>query len=902
MSFVRAGIVAAVLLFATVLACSSLFSNNLHYTLGSAKEPSTVPSSLTPLVEVVSFPQTLPLIAGANIAVSSNPAQNEPSIAINPNNPDQEVVGANEEKTGNPWLGSYNSSDGGLHWTTREIPHNGNLSKYSFASDPSVVFDNQGHLYYSGLAFNIDIRNVAVDGSVFVSRSLDHGGTYNQTILVSTGSVSVFNDKPYLAVDRSSGTFSGRLYVSWTRFTSSTTSDIMISESGDNGATFSRPLVISSSSLNQGSVPIVGLSGEIYVVWSDLSHNDTVIVKSTNGGTSFSAPSIVSSYVPLPSPLPNGLFRVNSFPTASVDDTNGNVYVAWSDYSDHNATIRFTRSTDGGKSWSTSIKVNDNNTGNENFFPWISLSSGRIAIIFYGAKLDPANQLVDVYFTSSTNNGTSFSASIRVTSSSFDPNVYSPTGQSFVGDYIGIASSANFSQVVWTDTRNATPFYNDENIFTARVGNPPAIAVTGSQSVGEGHLLRLQATATETSDNGPLKLGAERLPTGANFTLTLSSTVQASGYISWTPTEGQGPASYVVEFGSYDSFFSSTENVTLQVNDANFPPVILVPSSQTVNETGTLTFSVSAIDPDGAEETFSFSCNCPAGASFNASTGIFTWTPAEGQSGNYTVRFTATDNGIPPLSDSKSVFIHVRDVNFPPTINPVAPQTGEDETRLNFTVTATDPDIPKETLSFSLGSDAPPGTTITTNGSFSWTPFENQASRTYDFTILVSDGTLQASEKVIVNVTEGMLLPDLFVPDTQTAYVGSKLTFKVSASYADIDDNQGNTGPIMLSVSNAIPEGASFDPGSGTFQWIPVISQSFHQYTIVFVAAAPTGASVTKSVTIRVFPALQSINTLSSLPSLQVAVLLAAAVASAVVAIFILVNPKKKPLQGEQVA
>lgn len=894
----RICIVTGIFLFTAVLACSSFFSNNLHYAPGSEKKPSASPFSSTPRVEAVSYPQPDLLVAGANIAVSSNPAQNEPSVAINPNNPDQEVVGANEENTGTPWLGSYNSSDGGLHWTTGEIPWSGNLSTYRLASDPSVMFDKQGRLYYSGLVFNVDRFGNAIDGSVFVSRSLDSGGTYNRTILVSIGSVSIFNDKPYLAVDRSNSIFSGRIYVSWTRFTSSTTGDIMISESGDNGATFSRASVISSSSLNQGSVPIVGPSGEVYVVWSDLSNNKTVIIKSTNGGASFSAPSTVSSFVPLPNPMPNGLFRVNNFPTASVDVTNGNVYVAWPDYSDKNATILFTRSIDGGKSWSTAIKVNDNSTGNDNFFPWMSVSPGHIAIIFYGAKLDPASQLVDVYFTSSTNNGTSFSANIKVTNSSFDPDEYAPNGQSFIGDYIGIDSYGNFSQAVWTDTRNATPFYNDENIFTARVGSPPTITVTGSQSVSEGHLLRLQATATEISKNGLVKLGAERLPTGANFTLTMPSTVQASGYISWTPTEGQGPASYIVLLTANDSFFTSTENVTLQVSDANFPPTISVPDSRTVNETAMLTFNVSATDADRAEETISFTCSCPAGASLNASTGVFTWTPVEGQSGNYTIRFTATDNGVPPLSDSKTVFVHVRDVNFPPTINPVPPQTVEDETRLNFTVTATDPDIPKEPLSFSLGSDAPQGATITaTNGLFSWTPSENQAAKIYDFTILVSDETLQASEKVSVNVTEGMPLPTLFVPNTQTAYVGSKLTFKVNASYADTDDAQGNARPIMLSVSSIIPEGATFDSVSGIFSWIPVTSQSSHQYTIVFVATGPTGESASKSVTINVVPALQPTNLFSLLPGVQVAVLLVVSVAIVAIAIFILrINSKKKPL------
>src|SRR5205807_797121 len=162
----------------------------------------------------------------------------------------------------------------------------------------------------------------------------------------------------------------------WTRFTSCTTSDIRVAYSSDGGRSFSSPMKVSSSLLNQGSVPVVGSDGTLYVLWNDLSNFQIMEARSTDGGVFFSSPVLVSSYVPLPSPLPNSFFRVNSFPTAAADDTNGNVYVAWADYRNGYADILSSRSFDGGVTWSKPIRVTDDTTTNDHFFPWMAVSHG----------------------------------------------------------------------------------------------------------------------------------------------------------------------------------------------------------------------------------------------------------------------------------------------------------------------------------------------------------------------------------------------------------------------------------------------------------------------------------------------------------------------------------------------
>jgi photosystem II stability/assembly factor-like uncharacterized protein len=94
-------------------------------------------------------------------------------------------------------------------------------------------------------------------------------------------------------------------------------------------------------------------------------------------------------------------------------------------------------------------------------------------------------------------------------------------------------------------------------------------------------------------------------------------------------------------------------------NAGNNAPVLTVPGTQSVTAGQALSFSVSATDPD-AGQTLTFSASgLPNGATFNAQTRQFTWTPANNQTGTFTVNFTVTDNGTPALSDTKSVTITV---------------------------------------------------------------------------------------------------------------------------------------------------------------------------------------------------------------------------------------------------
>ncbi|KAA6439779.1 T9SS type A sorting domain-containing protein, partial [Dyadobacter flavalbus] len=101
----------------------------------------------------------------------------------------------------------------------------------------------------------------------------------------------------------------------------------------------------------------------------------------------------------------------------------------------------------------------------------------------------------------------------------------------------------------------------------------------------------------------------------------------------------------------------SAIEVLPQTPQANAAPVLAVIGSKTATVGQPLSFTASATDPDqGQSKTFAL-VNAPSGAAINASTGVFSWTPAA--AGTFTLTVKVTDNGSPALSDEETVTVTV---------------------------------------------------------------------------------------------------------------------------------------------------------------------------------------------------------------------------------------------------
>src|SRR5262249_42054371 len=155
-----------------------------------------------------------------------------------------------------------------------------------------------------------------------------------------------------------------------------------------------------------------------------------------------------------------------------------------------------------------------------------------------------------------------------------------------------------------------------------------------------------------------------------------------------------------------------------------------------------LSFTASATDTDLPANTITFSLiGAPAGASIDPVSGAFTWTPTEAQGpGSYTFKVRVTDNGSPALFNEEEGTVLVAQVNVAPHLAATVTRPIDEGNTLTFNATATDADLPANTLTFSLDPGAPAGASIDpTSGIFSWTPSEGQGPGDYPVTVRVTD-------------------------------------------------------------------------------------------------------------------------------------------------------------------
>ncbi|MDJ0665517.1 MAG: DUF5011 domain-containing protein [Acidimicrobiia bacterium] len=270
---------------------------------------------------------------------------------------------------------------------------------------------------------------------------------------------------------------------------------------------------------------------------------------------------------------------------------------------------------------------------------------------------------------------------------------------------------------------------------------------------------------------------------------------------------------YAVTYNVTDSNGNAATEVTRTVEVVNVAPILNPIGNTAADEQTLITFTASALDPDPTDNlTFSLSGE-PGGASIDPLTGVFTWTPTEAQGPNgYTFDVVVTDSGTPALTDSETITVTVNEVNRAPSLTPVAPQTGAEQSPITFNVPAGDPDIPGNSLTFIL-SGAPVGASIDpATGDFSWTPTEAQGPGVYTFDVDVDDNgvpSLGDTTPITITVTEVNLAPVVTNPGDQFSAETDVVSLFIAATDSDLPAN-------TLSYSaTGLPDGLTMDPGTG---------------------------------------------------------------------------------------
>ncbi len=381
---------------------------------------------------------------------------------------------------------------------------------------------------------------------------------------------------------------------------------------------------------------------------------------------------------------------------------------------------------------------------------------------------------------------------------------------------------------------------------------PAALAPTlrrpSDRTVREGDPVRIDLQAADP-DGKPLTFSSTQLPPGASLDPN-------TGAFRWTPTFFQH-GTFVIPFTVSNGVKSTPQKTTITVLNVNAAPVFDNLDGFQVQEGQQLTFQAFAFDPDnpsytpptrnadgsltpleGSPPSVTYTVSgLPAGATFDADTTEFAWTPGFNAAGTYAVTFTATDDGDgtgTPRSSSQTVLLTVGNVNRPPQLTPIVNQTVARGTVLDVAVQATDPD--GEPLVLTAGGlpgfPIPHFATFTDNGDGTGLlHFVPGAGDRGDFPITLrardhGDGdrsaVLDADTTFLLTVNAPNDAPRLVYTGDKVAVLGETLQFTLRATDADQD-------ALTFSVTG-LPAGATLTPGpaygTAVFSWAPTAADA----------------------------------------------------------------------------
>jgi hypothetical protein len=215
--------------------------------------------------------------------------------------------------------------------------------------------------------------------------------------------------------------------------------------------------------------------GAVYAVWPTTYANlaprpagALMVSKSTDKGKTWTTSQItpfdskIGSFVTVvwsPKGGPQGTLH-------AVSDGTENPTIAG------NTDIYYYKSTDGGKTWTERKNVTDDDPAQlfTQVYPNISVApDGRVDIAFFDTRNDPGTRSNDVYYTSSSDNGATWSKNVRVTDKSIDRRIGVFANNADVNAPPGLAATKALTLVAWDDTRNGDAVGQAQDIYAADV-------------------------------------------------------------------------------------------------------------------------------------------------------------------------------------------------------------------------------------------------------------------------------------------------------------------------------------------------------------------------------------------------------------------------------------------------
>jgi hypothetical protein len=516
----------------------------------------------------------------------------------------QQIVAASTQLGGTQPM--HYSGDGGATWDQSSLPAFGAPDVRQ--GDPAIDWTSDGTAW----SLTIGI-SAALELVLRCFKSIDAGATWTFESTLPGGQKAM--DREALWIDHHPNSpHRDNMYAYW----HNGNPGFVAVRAGPAG-TWSSPLQVSGAettgTASAGDIK-TNAYGDVFAFWPDTGSRKLFVVKSTNGGTSFGTPvqaatTVGAGFLQLPAQdTRDVLISVSggAYRTATKDM----VYVCWTDLaggagcsstSDQpgsdvtsacKSRIWFVRSLDGGTTWETPTKINDQVSKNDQFFARMALdeTSGDLMVVYYDTVSDPGRLKADIWMQSSSDDGVTWSAPVKVTTSATDETASTAQSNFQYGDYIGLTGYAGQFFACWTDRRSG----GVEEIWGAPL---PLVQRAVTFEIDRDHFGQDEVDAARTQPGGAVFQTAFRIAvdgfTARELGVTGASSTGLAPAVTFSPSSGikatcskldsTDPSFspdvlqrirfvYDVDFGSDDSAFmfgGDSEPVTLTATFQGMP-------------------------------------------------------------------------------------------------------------------------------------------------------------------------------------------------------------------------------------------------------------------------------------------------------------------------------------------
>jgi hypothetical protein len=513
----------------------------------------------------------------ANVDANGNnilgDAANECAISVDPTNGNKMTIAWRQfnDVTSNFRQGGWGyTTDGGVTW---HFP--GILQNNVFRSDPVTQSNEIGQFFYLSLQSDVNTSFFCDD----LWRSINGGQTWTE----QSPDRSAGGDKQWFTIDKTNGPGHGFQYQTSDYANCANTGAAYLQRSTNGGVTWQAPVTIPNGPV-YGTVD-VDTNGNVFVGAWVQGTSTFRCERSSNAQIAGQTPTFDrNTAVNLGGALlypgtvnPDGLCGMVFLAIdRSGGASNNNIYMMCSVEPSGRSTtdVMFVRSTDGGLTFSTPHRINDDGLTNKwHWFGTFSVApNGRLDSVWYDSRNAANNTDSQLFYSYSTDAGVTWSANVAV-SNAFNPFEGYPN-QNKIGDYITMVSDNGGSNVAYSATFNFNPSrgQHEEDVYYVRVF--PAVptvtsAVSRKAHGGAGNFdVNLPLTGTP---------GIECRSTGG--TNDYSMIVTFAGNVTVT---GSPQAQVTVGSGCVGSGGVCSGNVSVSANVVTVP-LTNIASAQTIN-------------------------------------------------------------------------------------------------------------------------------------------------------------------------------------------------------------------------------------------------------------------------------------------------------------------------------